>query len=165
MVEEPRQHLPPLAHLHVHTAQTVDDPLLAVQKDQVGVPAHALKHQPPPPRLSQLVHDVQGEDHHPLQAGLVDGRQPSAGQVLAQEHTEHGRRGGVFPGQAGEVQPRLAGLGAQQQLFISPQGQDHLVPGGLLDLLQAQAQDGLPQFPDYAGQTYRVKRHRAPPPS
>ena len=50
-VEEAGEPLPLLAHLHVHPAQTVDDPVLAVQKDQVGVAAHALQHQPPPSLL------------------------------------------------------------------------------------------------------------------
>ena len=146
VVEKAGEDLTLLAHLHVHTAQAVDDPLLTVQKDQVGVPAHALEHQPSPPRLPQLVHDIQGQDHHPLQARLIDGRQPAAGQMLAQEHTEHGRRGGVFPGQAGEVQPGLTGPGAQQQLLISPQGQDDLVPGGLLDLVHPKARQLGPQL-------------------
>ena len=150
MVEAPRQHLPPLAHFHIHPPEAVDDPVLPIQEDQIGIPAHALRYQLPLSRFPQLVHNIQGEDHRPLQSGLVDGGEPPAGEVLAQQHAEHGGRGRVLPDGGGEVDPGLAGPGAEEQFFVPPQGKDHLVPGGLLDLLHPQAQKALPQLLHYA---------------
>ena len=48
-------------------------------------------------------------------------------------------RGRVLPDGGGEVDPGLAGPGAEEQFFVPPQGKDHLVPGGLLDLLHPPA--------------------------
>ena len=78
MVEQARQYLPLFAHLHIYAPQAVDDPILTIQQNQVGIPAHALQHQPPLSPLPQLVRDVYRQRHRPLQARLVDTRQPSA---------------------------------------------------------------------------------------
>ena len=59
----------------------------------------------------------------------------------------------------------LAGSGAEEQLFVPPQSENNLVPGGLLDFFDPQAQNGLPQLFHHAGETYGVKWHRFPPPS
>ena len=76
-----------------------------------------------------------------------------------------GGRGGVLPLGPGQVDPGLTGPGAQQQLSVPPEGQDHLVPGGLLDLLNPQAQYCLLQLPDHTGEADGVKWHRRFPPS
>ena len=164
-IEEPRQHLPVRAHLHVYPPQAVHDPVLAVQEDQVGAGTHALQHQLSLPRLSQLVHHVDGQGDHPLQGWLLDGGDAASGQVLAQEHAEHGGRRGVFPGNGGQMEPGLVGAGGEEELSTATEGQDHLIPAGLLDLLNPQSQQLLLELPDYGCEANGVKWHRRSPPS
>lgn len=164
-VKEAGQHLPGLAHLHVHPAQAVDDPVLAVQEDQVGSAAHALQHQLPSAWLPQLVHHLDCQNHHPLQGGLVHGGQAAAPQVLAQEHAEHRRRGGVLPREGGQMDAGLAGPGAQEQPPAAPEYENELISDGLLHLFNAEAQKGPPHLSHNAGEADGVKWHVDPPPS
>ena len=70
--------------------------------------------------------------------GLLHAQDAPAHQVLAQQHTEHGGRVRVLPGQLGHLQPGVVGTGGQQQPPVppaQPQGQNHLVPARLVDLV------------------------------
>ena len=109
-----------------------------------------LQHQGPFHPVAQLVEGLKAELGHPLQRNLLHGQKPRAGQVLAQEHTEHGRLGRVIPHLLCQVQAGLAAAGIQVQTAAPPQQQDHLVPGGLLDLLDAAAGDLGRQLLHYA---------------
>ena len=123
----------------VHTTDTVDDAVLAVQQQQVGPAANGLQDQTALHTVSQLVQGLQLDVHQTLQMGLGDRQDTAAGKVLAQEHTEHGGSIGVFPGQGGKLCPGVALVGGQQQLYVPlsgrAQAQDNLVTAGLIDLV------------------------------
>ena len=65
-------------------------------------------------------------------------------------HTEHGPLGRVVPHLLCQVQAGLAAAGVQVQAAAPPQQQNHLIPGGLLDLLDAAAGDLGRQLLHYA---------------
>ena len=140
----------------LHPADAVQDPPLLVQQDQVGAASDGLQHQPALHPVAQLVQRLQGQGDHALQRGLGHRQDACAGQVLAQEHTKHGGRIRIFPGQLGQLGPGVAGIGGEQQPHISvgrgAQGQDHLVPAGLIDLVDFPAGDRLVQLMDQSGQ-------------
>ena len=181
MIEQARQHLPLLGHLEVHPPQAVGDPALVVYQDEIGVPGHGLQDQTPLALLPQLVGGLDGQGHHPLQGLLIGHVQfnshqpfqtrlgdlchPCPHQMLAQQHTEHGRLGGIVPQLLRQVQPGLGGSGAQQQPPPAPQQQHHLVPGGLLDFFNAGVFYLGGGLPDHGTQANGVQRHITPPPS
>ena len=75
------------------------------------------------------------------------GHQPGAGEMLAQQHTEHGRLRGVFRVGGGQMEPGRGRIGIDQKLgpvFPATQVQDHRVPAGLVDLVHP----GFAQLPD-----------------
>ena len=67
-----------------------------------------------------------------------------------------GGRVRVLPGQLGQLGPGMAGVGGEQQPYVSlgrgAQGQDHLVPAGLIDFIDFPAGDCLVQLTDQPGQ-------------
>ena len=165
MIEQARQHLPLLGHLEVHPPQAVGDPALVIHQDEIGVPGHGLQDQTPLALLPQLVGGLDGQGHHPLQGLLDNGQNAPSCQMLAQQHTEHRRLGGIVPQLLRQVQPGLGGSGAQQQPPPAPQQQHHLVPGGLLDLFNAGVFRLGGGLPDHGAQANGVQRHITPPPS
>ena len=165
LVVQPRQHLPAGGHVRVHPAEAVDDPPLPVQQDQVGPAAHGLQHQRPPARAAELVGDIQLQPHQPLQRRLGDGGHPAPHQVLAQQHAEHGGLRRVVPGEMRQLNAGGVGPGVQQQPLVAPQQQDHLVPGGLLDLVDPQAQQSGPQLLHHRLHTDSIQWHGLIPPS
>ena len=126
---------------------------------------HGLQNQPPEPLLSQLVRRLYVQRHHPLQGLLLHGHDAPSRQVLAQQHAEHRRLGGIVPQLLRQVQPGLGGSGAQQQPPPAPQQQHHLVPGGLLDFFNAGVFHLGGGLPDHGTQANGVQRHITPPPS
>ena len=144
----------------LHPAHTVQNAAGLVQEDQVGPAADGLQHQLPLHPVPQLVEGLQGEDHHPLQPRLFHRQQPGAGQVLAQEHTEHGGLVRVFPAELGQLGAGMVGIGGQQQPHVpvagGADGKEDLVPAGLIDLVQLAAGDHLVQLMDQAGQAQGV---------
>ena len=145
-VEHPREHLPPVGgQVPVHPAQAVHDTSRTVQQNQVGPAAHALQNEPPLHLVPQLVHRLQPEIQKAFHGRLDDFQDTPAGQVLAQEHAEHGRRAGILPAQSGELGPGLVGTGREEQADISPvppYGQHHFIPPGLIDLVDPPAHQG-----------------------
>ena len=124
--------------------------------------AHGLQHQAALHPVPQLVQGLQPQVHHPLHGWLDQLQQAGAGQVLAQQHAEHGGLVRVLPGDLGEMGPGVAGAGGEEQLHIAcggPQGQDHLVPAWLIDLVDFCPGEGVLQFMDHSAQAQRVQRH------
>ena len=66
--------------------------------------------------------------------------------MLAQKHTEHGRLRRILPAQGRQLDAGRIGPGVEQQPPVSPQQQDHLIPGRLLDLVDPQPQQLGPQL-------------------
>ena len=138
-VKKPRQHLPVLLRLQIHATQTVDDPAVPVAEDEIGAAGHPLPHQRKAAALSHLVGGQHGQRHHTLQRLLPDGLDDAAGQVLAQEHTEHRRLGWVIPQLLRQVDAGLVGPGVEEQAAAAPQQEDDLIPCGLLYFFDAAA--------------------------
>ena len=116
--------------------------------------ADNLQHQPAFHPVAQLVQGLQTKFYHPLQRRLSDFQNPSRGEVLAEQHTEHRGGIGVFTGQLSELGPGVAGIGGQQQLCVAPLGpesQEDLIPAGLIDLINLGACQRCIQFMDDAG--------------
>jgi hypothetical protein len=155
LVVQPRQHLALGGHLRVHPAKTFDDPPLPVQQYQVGPAAHGLQHQCPAAGTAEVVGDVQLQPDQPFQGRLGKTCDLCPGQVLAQQHTEHGRLRRVVPDDLCQLNTGGIGPGIQQQP-PAPQQQNHLVPGGLLHLVDAQAQQLGPQLLHHRLQADRV---------
>ena len=122
LIKQARQNLALFAHLKVHPAQTVDDSAVAAAENQIGIAAHDLNDQPLLHRLAHFIGAVQNEVQKPLHGRLANLRNTAAHQMLAQQHTEHGRLGGVFKGFLGELGPRGVGAGRQQQLPVGVPG-------------------------------------------
>ena len=63
--------------------------------------------------LAHLVAPLQGEHGDALHLRLGDVHNFCAGQVLAQQHAEHGRLGRVLPQHPRQLQPRLIRTGVE----------------------------------------------------
>ena len=155
-VKKPRQHLPVLLRLQIHAAQTVDDAAVPVAEDEIGAAGHPLPHQRKAAALPHLVGGQHGQRHHTLQRLLPDGLDDAAGQVLAQEHTEHRRLGRVVPQLLRQVDAGLVGPGVEEQAAAAPQQEDDLIPGGLLYFFDAAAGELGGKLPHHALQTDSV---------
>ena len=126
------------AKVAVHPADAVDDAPLPVQQQEVGAAAHGLQHQAALHPVAQLVQGLQPEFQNPLQRRLVQLQNPRPLEVLAQEHAEHRGLLRVLPVEGGQVGPGMAGVGGEEQahvLPLPPYIKHHLVPGGLVELV------------------------------
>ncbi len=85
--------------------QAVDDPAVPIQQVQVAGPAHELRHQLLFHGVAHLVGAREGEVGAALHGQLLHPAEPGAGQMLAQEHAEHGRLLGIFRAGGGEMEP------------------------------------------------------------
>ena len=152
----------PGGHIPLHPADAVQDALLGVQEYQVGPAAHGLQHQGPGDPVPQLVDRLHADEDDPLQMGLLQGQDAPAGEVLAQEHAEHGGLGRVLPDLPGQVEAWPVGAGGEEELHVLPRPPDRqqdLLPAGLIDLVDLAAHQGLPQFFQYRRQADRVQCH------
>ena len=146
--------------------QAVQDPAVGAKEVHIAGSAHQLHHQALLDGVAHLIRAVEGEFRGPLHGDLGDAVQPCPQKVLAQEHTEHGRLGGILRGGGGQVQPGGGGVGGDQQLFPPPlaaQQKDEGVPAGLKDLLHPGSIAPLPDLIQHGGQIKRVKGHGLPP--
>ena len=167
MVEEARQHLPLVGHLKVNAAHTVEDVAVAAGQDQVGPPAHHLDDQVFFGLFAHLVGTLQGQVHQPLHGRLGHGGNAAAGEVLAQQHAEHGRLGRILQGRGGQMEAGAPRRGREQQpsrAAGAPELEDHLIPDGHLNLVNAGAQQLGPQLRHGGGEKKSVKGHGLPPP-
>ena len=155
-----------IALVQAHPAQTVENSSVGAEKIDVAGPAHQLADQALLDRVAHLVGAVEGKGRAALHGGLLDSTQPRAAEVLAQEHTEHGRLCGIFGGGGGQVEPGRGGIRRQQQLLpslLGPQEDDHRVPGGLVDLFHSGPGGLAAQLAQHRGEKICVKCHKAPP--
>ena len=172
-VDHARQNLPLGAGREIHHLQCRHDAQPSVRcvrhrvlrKDQVGVFTHDLGNQIAAAGKADFVARVEGQRRCPLKAVLHDVRQPRTGQVLAQQHTEHGRLLRVLPRQPRKTDTRI-GTGIDQEPPPARKGadlQDDLVPLGLHDALDPPAQRGSAYLMHHAGKHTCVKCHALPP--
>ena len=143
-----------------------DDPLLTHQ-DQVGHAAHHLADEALFGHHPQLVGRGDAHLQQTLVVGLGDRDHPPAPQELAQQHTEHGGRLGIFIFFPGEVDSRPR-AGGQKQPAVphlgGAEGEDHPVPGGHGDPVHPGVPEVPVQLPGQAGDDKAVKRHENIPP-
>ena len=114
--------------------------------------------------VAQLIDTVEIEVQGPLQTRLPDSRQTTAGHPFAQQHTKHGGLRRILQRDGGEVDPWRIGPGRNIQLFRpvpAAQGEHQLLPGGLVDFIDAGIPQGILQFRAQAGQKRAVKGHVA----
>ena len=89
--------------------------------------------------LAHLVGGGNMQRYHAFQRLLLHRNDAAAGQVLAQQHAEHRRLGGIIAQLSGQVQTRLVGTGIEQQAAVAAQQQNHLIPGRLLNFFNSRA--------------------------
>ena len=130
-VGQARQQLPDVAVLKIHPLEGIDD-LAALHQHKVGVASHQLRAQGIAHKVAHLVGALKIKVDDTVARLHVHIQQSAAGQVLAHEHTEGGRRLGVFKGLLGQAHPGRAAAGRQQQgvgIGAGAQGDDQLIPG------------------------------------
>ena len=88
-------------------------------------------------RLTEIIGHVQFNSHQPFQTRLGDLCHPCPYQMLAQQHTEHGRLCRIVPQQLRQLEAGGISPGVQQKPLVAPQQQDHLIAGGLLHLIDS----------------------------
>ena len=164
-VEKAGQQLARGGEVRVHAAQTFDDALLRVEQDEVRPPPHTFKNELLLADLAKLIRALERQDHHALKVRLLDGQYARADQVLAQQHTEHRRLGGVVAQNIRELDARLVRARVEQQPQITAQQQNDLVARGLLHLVDARPDELGAKFIQNCPQADRVKWHRHPPSS
>ena len=154
------------ALVQAHAAQTVENTPIGAQQIDVAGPAHQLADQFLLDRIAHLVGAVKGKGRAALHGGLLDGRKPGAGQVLAQEHAEHGRLRRIFRRGGGQMEPGRGGIRRQKELLpslLGPQQQDHGIPRGLVDLFHPGERGLAAQLRQNRGEKISIKGHKAPP--
>ena len=130
-VGQARQQLPDVTVLKIHPLEGVDN-FAALHQHKVGVASHQLRAQGVAHKVAHLVGALKIEVDDAVARLHVHIQQSAAGQVLAYEHTEGGRRLGVFKGLLGQTHPGRAAAGRQQQrvgIGAGAQGDDQLIPG------------------------------------
>ena len=106
-------------------------------------------------RLSHFVGAVKAQTHQPLHRRLGEGDDAPAGQVLAQQHTEHRRLRRVFHCRFGQMDARMvAGCGEKQAAAQAgaAQAEDQRVALGLLDAVNAAAEKLVCQLARHCGE-------------
>ena len=138
LVAQPGQDGPLGRHFAVHLFQAAQNGAVSRKQNQVVPPACQLHHQGFFRQLSEIVIGGKPEPQHPLMLRLAHFQKPGGGEVLAQQHAEHGGRIGVFGLFPGEIHP-APGAGAGNHQFPGPpmaaQGQNDLLPAGHEDLI------------------------------
>ena len=130
-VGQARQQLPDVAVLKIHPLEGVNN-FAALHQYKVGVAPHQLSTQGIAHKVAHLVGALKIKVDDAVARLHVHIQQSAAGQVLAHEHTEGGRRLGVFKGLLGQTHPGRAAAGRQQQgigIGAGTQGDDQLIPG------------------------------------
>jgi len=155
-------------HGVVDAFDRVDDPAVLVDEDDVGVTAHDLDGQRQLNQVAHLVAGFKDQVQDAVQPDLSQRNELGAAQVLAQQHTEHGRCFGVFEGGAGQVDAGAVRAGGEVELYgASPvrrglrQAEDehHLLPGNLMDLVDPRVEQAAFQFVLNLAQQGSVKCH------
>ena len=121
VIEQAGQQLAQLGHFKVHAAQTVENAAVRPREDQVGIAPDQLEDQVLSAGHAQLVRAVERQVEHALGRGLADIGKPAARQMLAQQHTEHGRLCRIVPQQLRQLETGGISPGIQQKPLVAPQ--------------------------------------------
>ena len=160
-VGQARQQLADVGILKVHPLEGVDDAAV-LGEHQIGIAAHQLHGQHILHQVAHLVGAQKAQEHQPVPRLHLHGGEPPAGEVLAQQHAEAGRRLGILEGLLGQADAGGAAAGAEQQLEgvgAGAQGEQHLVPGGLENFVDLRVQQGIFQFAGGQGQQGGIQCH------
>ena len=163
MVEQPRQHLPGLGHLKIHAPQAVENAPVCARQNEIGIAPHQLQDQLLTAGHAHLVRAVKAEAQDAFGGGLREFRDASAGEVLAQEHTEHRRLRGIVKARLRQMNARTVDIRREQELFPPAELQQHGVAGGLLNFINARAEQDRLQLLYDGSQKVSVKGHSLPP--
>jgi len=140
---------------------------VAADEDDVRLAAEHLDNKLLFDRRAEFIPPVEVEDEHTLKIRLGNARDACADKMLAQEHTEHRRFGGIFKCAAREMHARAADTAVHEQPGIAAlraHGQQQQIPLRLLHLVDARAGQALRELPRQAVQKHCVHRHiKAPP--
>lgn len=140
---------------------------VAADEDDVRLAAEHLDNKLLFDRRAEFVPAVKVEHEHTLKIGLRDGRNARTDEMLAQEHTEHRRFGGVFKRAAREMHTRAADAAVHEQPGIAAlraHGQQQQIPLRLLHLVDACAGQRLRELLRQAMQKNCVHWHVTAPP-
>ena len=140
---------------------------VAADEDDVRLAAEHLDNKLLSDRRAEFIPPVKVEDEHALKIRLGNARDARADKMLAQEHTEHRRFGGIFKSSARKMHARAADTAVHEQSGIAAlraHGQQQQIPLRLLHLVDARAGQALRELPRQAMQKHCVHRHiKAPP--
>ena len=145
-IKQARQQLAAIGNIQIHSAHTVHNAPPVVEQNQIRLSAHGLQHQGAAAQFTQFVPALQMQADYALHLRLRNFNQPGPGQMLAQQHAEHGRLRRILPQQPGELQPRLVGPGVEQQPLSPGQQHNDLIPGRLLDFINSRPHKCLAHF-------------------
>ena len=140
---------------------------LAVLSDQhtVGIPSHDLAGKRQLHQITQLAHAFKFQEQNAFQPVLPDIEQPPSAQMLAQEHTEHGRCSRILNGDIRQMNAGAVAGGADEDFrrsLAASQVQDQFVTGGLVDLVHPCPDQCGKLLPDCI-EIGAVKCHSVPP--
>ena len=131
-VGQARQQLAHIAVLKIHSFECIDD-FTVLHQHQIGVAAHQLGTQGVAHKVAHLVGALKIEVDDAVSRLHVHIQQPAAGQVLAHQHAEGGRRLRVFKAFFGQAHPGGTAAGRKQQrigIRAGAQGEHQLIAGG-----------------------------------
>ena len=137
-----------------------------VAKNEVRSPADHFEHEGLFHVLAHLVEGVEVKEQDPLALRLVELRDARADKVLAQQHAEHRRLGGIFKARVRQVRPRAADAAAEDETAVpggTVEAQQHGVALRLLHLVDLSAHDGGAQLRGERGESDGIKWHRSFP--
>ena len=99
------QELTDIAVLEIHPLEGIDD-LAVLHQHQIGVTAHQLGAEDVAHKVAHLVGTLELEVDDPVARLHPDVQQTPAGEMLTHQHTERGRRLGVFEALLGQADSR-----------------------------------------------------------
>ena len=140
---------------------------VAADEDDVRLAAEHLDNKLLFDRRAEFITPVEVEDEHALKIRLGNARDARTDEVLAQEHTEHRRFGGIFKCAARKMHTRAADAAVHEQSGIAAlraHGQQQQIPLRLLHLVDARAGQALRQLLRQAVQKHCVHWHVTAPP-
>ncbi len=131
-VGQARQQLAHVAVLKIHALECVND-LAVLHQHQIGVAAHQFGTQGVAHKVAHLVGALEVKVDDAVSRLHVHVQQPAAGEVLAHQHAEGGRRLRVFKAFFGQAHPGGTAAGRKQQrigIRAGAQGEHQLIAGG-----------------------------------
>ena len=160
-IGQARQQLPDIAVLKIHPLERVDG-LAVLHQHQIGVTPHQLGTQGVAHKVAHLVGALEVKIDDTVARLHVYIQQFSAGQMLAHQHAEGGRRLRVFKAFFGQAHPGRTAAGRQQQRIgvrAGAQGDDQLVAGRFKQFCDLGIGQGSFQFPGRQFQCRGIQCH------